>query len=382
MRKTAIITGASGQDGAYLSQMLLEKGYQVHAAVRRSSSQNHWRLEYLDICDNDRFKIVEYDCDDLSSSIRLIEKINPDEIYNLAAQTFVASSFDLPVGTCKINGIGSLHLLEAIRTVNRNIRYYQASSAEMFGKVQAIPQSETTPFYPRSPYGVSKLFAHWMTVNYRESHGLFACSGILFNHESPLRGREFVTRRISEAVAQIAHGRQSAVSLGNLNAQRDWGYAKEYVEGMWRMLQADAPDDYVLATGRTETVRQFATLAFKAAGMEIEWHGKAEHERAFSVADGRLLVQVDPSLYRPAEVDLLVGDAGKALRLLNWRSQTSLEDLCAMMVRADLQRVAEKARAQPVRDATDLSPARATKLRVIPAAKMAATVFDLNSSTA
>ncbi len=337
--KTAIITGATGQDGAYLSELLLSKGYRVVATHRRSSSSDFWRLQYLGILNADNLRLLEFEIDDVCSAIRLIERFEPQEIYNLAAQTYVASSFDHPVTTCRINGLGALNLLEAIRTVNRKIRFYQASSAEMFGKVQAVPQCETTPFYPRSPYGVSKLFAHWMTVNYREAYDLFACSGILFNHESPLRGRQFVTRRISEAAARISTGDMHPCRLGNLNARRDWGYAKDYVDGMWRMLQADASDSYVLATGRTETVRDFVTMAFKAATIDINWVGEGPDERAYSTYSDGPVVVVDPTLYRPAEVDHLIGDSRKALQHLGWHSGTTLEDLCALMVEADIRRV-------------------------------------------
>ena len=361
--KTALITGATGQDGAYLSQLLLDKGYRVYATYRRSSSPDFWRLEYLGAFGHENLHLVEFELGDVCSAIRLIQACEPQEIYNLAAQTFVGSSFEQPVTTSSTNGFGTLNFLEAIRTVNRSIKYYQASSAEMFGKVQQVPQSETTPFYPRSPYGVSKVFGHWMTVNYRESYGLFACSGILFNHESPIRGRQFVTRCISEAVARIAHGDPRPCRLGNLDARRDWGFAKDYVEGMWRMLQAEAPDSYVLATGRTETVREFATMAFEAAGMELAWEGAGHGERAYLKGRADPAVVVDPGLYRPAEVDLLIGDSGKAQRLLGWQSRTRLEELCGMMVRADLAR-AEAAQVAPATPWTRIAPA---KSRAVPA---------------
>jgi len=264
--KKAIVTGITGQDGAYLADWLIKQGYVVFGAYRRTSSVNFWRLEELGIRDHDSLELLEHDLTDLGASIRLLQRTEATEVYNLAAQSFVGVSFDQPVTTAQITGIGALHLLEAIRIVSPQIRFYQASTSEMFGKVQAIPQKEDTPFYPRSPYGVAKLFAHWSSVNYRESYGMFCCSGILFNHESPLRGREFVTRKITDAVAKIALGKLDCVELGNLDAKRDWGYAKEYVQGMWKMLQADVPDDYVLATGRTETVRDFVSLAFKARG--------------------------------------------------------------------------------------------------------------------
>jgi len=263
----AIITGITGQDGAYLTQLLLEKGYTVYGTYRRTSSVNFWRMQELGVQDHPNLHLVEYDLTDLGASIALVQKVQPDEIYNLAAQSFVGVSFEQPSATAQITGIGALNLLEAIRLVNTKIRFYQASTSEMFGKVQAIPQVEDTPFYPRSPYGVAKLYAHWMTINYRESYGIFGSSGILFNHESPLRGREFVTRKITDSVAKIQLGQLDCLELGNLDAKRDWGYAKEYVEGMWRMLQVDEPDTYVLATNRTETVRDFVRMAFKGAGI-------------------------------------------------------------------------------------------------------------------
>lgn len=336
--KTALITGITGQDGAYLAQLLLDKGYRVYGTYRRTSSVNFWRIDELGIADHPDLHLAEYDLTDLGSSIRLIEATGADEVYNLAAQSFVGVSFDQPITTGHITGIGAVHMLEAIRTVNRDIRFYQASTSEMFGKVQAVPQNEETPFYPRSPYGVAKLYAHWMTVNYRESYGIFGSSGILFNHESPLRGREFVTRKITDGVAKIVQGKLDVLELGNLDARRDWGYAREYVEGMWRMLQADEPDTYVLATHRTETVRDFVTMAFKAAGIDIEWRGEGESERGHNAEGGSELVRVNPRYYRPAEVELLIGDPTKAREKLGWEARTSLEDLCRMMVEADLLR--------------------------------------------
>lgn len=336
--KTAIITGITGQDGAYLAQLLLEKGYKVYGTYRRTSSVNFWRIDELNISNHPNLELVEYDLTDQASSIRLINKCRPDEVYNLAAQSFVGVSFDQPIATAHITGLGALHLLEAIRMVNPRIRFYQASTSEMFGKVQAIPQTETTPFYPRSPYGVAKLYAHWMTINYRESYDIFASSGILFNHESPLRGREFVTRKITDTVAKIKLGKTDHLELGNLDAKRDWGFAKEYVEGMWRMLQADVPDTFVLATNRTETVRDFVSLAFKAVDIELVWEGSAENEKAKDSKSGKVLVQINPKFYRPAEVDLLIGNPEKANRELGWFSPTKLEDLCRLMVDADLRR--------------------------------------------
>ena len=337
--KKAIITGITGQDGAYLAQLLLEKGYAVAGAYRRTASTNFWRIDELGIREHPGLELVEYDLTDLGSNIRLLERVRPDEIYNLAAQSFVAVSFDQPVTTGEITGLGVVNLLEAIRTVNPNIRFYQASTSEMFGKVQEVPQSETTPFYPRSPYGVAKLYAHWMTINYRESYNIFGASGILFNHESPLRGLEFVTRKITDGLARIKLGRQAHLELGNLDAQRDWGYAKDYVEGMWRMLQADDPDTYVLATGRTETVRDFVNLSCKALDIEIDWHETGVDEHGIDRATGNVIVKVNPRFYRPAEVELLIGDPGKAKRELGWQAGTTLEELCAMMVAADLERV-------------------------------------------
>ncbi|WP_313030378.1 GDP-mannose 4,6-dehydratase [Massilia alkalitolerans] len=336
--KRALITGITGQDGAYLAQILLEKGYHVTGTFRRSSSVNFWRIEELGIDKHPNLALVEYDLTDLSSSIRLMESAQPDEVYNLAAQSFVGVSFEQPVTTASITGLGAVNLLEAIRIVNPKIRFYQASTSEMFGKVQSIPQVEETPFYPRSPYGVAKLYAHWMTVNYRESYGIYGSSGILFNHESPLRGREFVTRKITDSVAKIVLNKLDVLELGNLDAKRDWGYAKEYVEGMWRILQADEPDTFVLATNRTETVRDFVSMAFKGANIDIEFFGEGENETGRCSRTGKTLVRVSPKFYRPAEVDLLIGDPSKARRVLGWEPKTTLEELCQMMVDADLRR--------------------------------------------
>jgi len=334
----ALITGISGQDGAYLSQFLLSKGYTVYGTYRRTSTVNFWRIEELGIENHPNFHLVEYDLTDLGTTIRLLEKTQALEVYNLAAQSFVGVSFEQPTTTAQITGIGALHLLEAIRIVNPKIRFYQASTSEMFGKVQAIPQVESTPFYPRSPYGVAKLYAHWMTINYRESYDIFACSGILFNHESPLRGREFVTRKITDSVAKIMLGKLDVLELGNIDAKRDWGYAKEYVEGMWRMLQVDTPDTYVLATNRTETIRDFVTMAFKGVGVTVEYSGQGADEIATDSASGNVLMRINPIFYRPAEVELLIGSAEKAERVLGWKPETTLEGLCQMMVEADLRR--------------------------------------------
>src|SRR5471032_649981 len=336
--KRALITGITGQDGAYLAELLLDKGYHVTGTYRRTSSVNFWRIEELGIQSHPNLTLVEYDLTDLSSSIRLLQAAQPDELYNLAAQSFVGVSFEQPVTTAEITGVGAVNLLEAIRIVNPKIHFYQASTSEMFGKVQAIPQVEDTPFYPRSPYGVAKLYAHWMTVNYRESYDIFGSSGILFNHESPLRGREFVTRKITDSVAKISLGLLDVLELGNIDAKRDWGFAKEYVDGMFRMLQADEPDTFVLATNRTETVRDFVTMAFKAVGVELAWQGAADNEIATCKKSGKVLVRVNPKFYRPAEVELLIGDPAKAKAVLGWEPKTTLEQLCKMMVEEDLRR--------------------------------------------
>jgi len=336
--KTAIITGVTGQDGAYLTELLLSKGYHVFGTFRRTSSVNFWRLEELGVDQHPHLQLVEFDLTDLSTCVRLLQSSCASEVYNLAAQSFVGVSFEQPITTAEITGLGAVNLLEAIRLVDPTVRFYQASTSEMFGKVQAIPQNESTPFYPRSPYGVAKLYAHWMTVNYRESYGIFGSSGILFNHESPLRGREFVTRKITDAMAKLTLGKLDLLELGNMDAKRDWGYAKEYVEGMWRILQAPTPDTYVLATNRTETVRDFVAMTAKAAGYDIEFSGRGEGEIGVDRRSGKTLVRVNPKFYRPAEVELLIGDASKAHRELGWSPQTTLEELCAMMVEADLRR--------------------------------------------
>lgn len=336
--KNAVVTGITGQDGAYLAELLLSKGYRVYGTYRRTSSVNFWRIEELGIQSDPNLVLVEYDLTDLSSSIRLLQRSEAVEVYNLAAQSFVGVSFEQPLATAEITGVGPLNLLEAIRIVNPRIRFYQASTSEMFGKVQAIPQVETTPFYPRSPYGVAKLYAHWMTINYRESYDIFGASGILFNHESPLRGREFVTRKITDSMAKIRLGKLDVLELGNLDAKRDWGYAKDYVEGMWRMLQVERPETYVLATNRTETVRDFVSMAANAAGIVLKWEGSEASEYGKDVETGKVLVRVNPKFYRPAEVDLLIGNPKKALDELGWSPKTTLESLCQMMVEADLRR--------------------------------------------
>ena len=340
MNRTAVITGVNGQDGAYLAALLLDKGYQVFGAYRRSSTLNFWRLEHFGLLGRPGLELVEYDLTDLSSSLRLIARARPDEVYNLAAQSFVGISFDQPLATGGINGLGLVNILEAIRQIKPDARFYQASTSEMFGQVQQIPQTEETPFYPRSPYSAAKLYAHWMTINYRESYDLFAVSGILFNHESPLRGLEFVTRKITDAVARIKLGRRDCLELGNLSAQRDWGYTREYVEGMWLMLQDPEPDTYILATGRAVTVRDFVGLAFEAVDMEITWQGEGVAEEGVCPRTGRVLVRVNPKFYRPAEVDILIGDPAKAKAKLGWEAKTGVEELCRLMVAADLERVA------------------------------------------
>ena len=337
--QTAIVTGVTGQDGAYLAKLLLEKGYRVFGTYRRTSSVNFWRIAELGVERHPNLMLVEHDLTDLGSGIRLLESSGASEVYNLAAQSFVGVSFDQPITTAEITGLGPVYLLEAIRTVNPKVRFYQASTSEMFGKVQAVPQDEATPFYPRSPYGVAKLYAHWMTINYRESYGIFGASGILFNHESPLRGREFVTRKITDGVARIKLGKQEVLELGNLSAKRDWGFAGDYVQGMHLMLQAARPDTYVLATNRTETVRDFVTLACNGAGIEVEWRGKDESETGVDRKSGKTIVKVNPKFYRPAEVELLIGNPAKAGKELGWKPVTTLEQLCQMMVEADLKRV-------------------------------------------
>lgn len=337
-RRRALITGISGQDGAYLAKLLLDQGYEVYGALRRSATQNLWRLEELGIADKvlfEPFELLEF-----SNIVDVIRRVRPAEIYNLAAQSFVAASFAQPLFTGDVDGLGVARMVEAIRFVDPSIRFYQASTSEMFGKVREIPQSETTPFYPRSPYGVAKLYGHWMTVNYRESHGIFAASGILFNHESPLRGVEFVTRKITSTLAKIKHGLAECLELGNMDAKRDWGHAADYVRGMWLMLQQDEADDYVLATGQERTVRDFVNIAAEIAGFKLAWDGEGENEQARDSGTGRVVVQVNPKFYRPAEVDLLLGDPAKANSKLGWVPEHSFDSLVTQMVRADLDRLA------------------------------------------
>jgi GDPmannose 4,6-dehydratase len=338
--RTAIVTGITGQDGAYLAQQLLEEGTKVIGTFRRTSSANFWRIAELGIRNHPNLQLVEHDLVDLGASISLIQSTAPDEVYNLAAQSFVGVSFQQPTATSMITGLGALNLLEAIRLVDTGIRFYQASTSEMFGKVQTIPQTEATPFYPRSPYGVAKLYAHWMTINYRESYNIHGSCGILFNHESPLRGLEFVTRKITDAVARIKLGKLDTLALGNLDAKRDWGFAKDYVDGMVKIMRAETADTFVLATNRTETVRDFVRMAFRAVDIELEFHGHGDSETAIDTATGATVVRVDPAFYRPAEVELLIGDPAKVKAELGWEATTTLEELCQLMVEADLRRVA------------------------------------------
>ena len=337
MAKRALITGIRGQDAAYLAKLLLEKGYEVYGSDRRSGDSSWWRLKELGI-END-IRLIYMDLLETTNVIDTLKKIQPDELYNLAAQSFVKASFEQPYVTTEVNALGVLRLLEAIRHFSPHTKFYQASTSEMFGKVQTVPQNEKTPFYPRSPYAVSKLYAHWITVNYRESYGLFTCSGILFNHESPLRGLEFVTRKITHTVAMIKHNLADKIILGNLNAKRDWGYAPEYVEAMWLMLQQDKPDDYVIATGETHTVREFVEAAFAHVGINIEWEGEGVDEKGRDSKTGRILVEVSPEFFRPAEVEVLIGDASKAREKLGWQPRTKFSDLVALMVEADIRRI-------------------------------------------
>ena len=336
--KKAIITGVGGQDGAYLARYLIDLGYEIYGGYRRAVSPNFWRLNELGLLNEPNFHLVEFELTDPFNILSVVNKIRPEEIYNLAAQSFVGVSFKEPFHTANATGIGTLNILEAIKTVDKSIKFYQASTSEMFGKVQAVPQSETTPFYPRSPYGVAKLYAHFITVNYQESYDIFASSGILFNHESPLRGLEFVTRKITNTAAKIALKKAKTLELGNLDAKRDWGYAKEYVEGMHAMLQAPAPDTFVLATGVTTTVRDFVKLSFEALDIGIKFEGEGINEVGLN-DKGDVIVKINPAFFRPAEVDLLIGDASKAKQKLGWSAKTDLKGLCDMMIKADLRRI-------------------------------------------
>jgi GDPmannose 4,6-dehydratase len=348
VRKRALITGITGQDGAYLAELLLGKGYEVHGLKRRSSSFNTARIDqiYQDPHEEDiRLKLHYGDMTDSTNLIRIVQEVQPDEIYNLAAQSHVQVSFETPEYTANADAVGTLRLLEAIRILGMEkvTRFYQASTSELYGLVQAVPQSETTPFYPRSPYGVAKLYAYWITVNYREAYGIHASNGILFNHESPLRGETFVTRKITRAVAAIAQGLQERLYLGNLDAERDWGHARDYVEGMWRIVQHEVGDDFVLATGEKRSVREFVNLAFKEVGIEVAWEGSGVEEIGRDVKTGKTLVAVDPRYFRPTEVDLLLGDAAKAKRLLGWAPQTSFAQMVTEMVKSDFGLVAREA---------------------------------------
>ena len=344
MARKALITGVTGQDGSYLAEFLLAKGYEVHGIKRRASSFNTSRIDHLyqdPHEENVQFKLHYGDMTDATNLIRILQEIQPDEIYNLAAQSHVMVSFETPEYTANADSLGTLRLLEAVRILGleKTCRFYQASTSELFGKVQESPQTEHTPFYPRSPYGVSKLYAFWIVKNYRESYGIHASNGILFNHESPVRGETFVTRKITRAAARISKGLEEKLFLGNLNARRDWGHAKDFVEGMWLMLQQEEADDYVLATGIQASVRDFTDLAFAEAGVNLRWEGEGENEKGICETTGNILVEIDPRYYRPAEVDTLVGDASKAERTLGWKATTSWQDLCKEMVEADLKAI-------------------------------------------
>jgi GDPmannose 4,6-dehydratase len=333
--KKALITGITGQDGAYLSKFLLDKGYQVYGTYRRTSEMNMDKLKFMGV--DEKISYVPVELLEFTNIFRALEQIQPDEIYNLGAQSFVYSSFEEPVFTADVTGLGPLRILECIRAVNPKIKFYQASSSEMFGKAQTVPQNEKTPFYPRSPYAIAKLFGHWATVNYRESYGLFACSGILFNHESPLRGLEFVTKKVTHSVARIKKGLQNEIRLGNLDARRDWGYAKEYVEAMWMMLQQDKPDDYVIATGEPHSIRDFVEAAFAEIDIRIVWKGKGQEEKGIDAVSGKILVVVDQEFFRPADVDFLKGDSTKAREKLGWYPKTTFKDLVKIMMDHELK---------------------------------------------
>lgn len=344
--KKALISGITGQDGSYLTEILLEKGYEVHGIIRRSSSFNTKRIDHLyankDLIDKKLF-LHFGDLVDTSSLNRLLEKIEPDEIYNLAAQSHVKVSFEVPDYTAQVDALGTLRFLDAIRETGlRKVKFYQASTSELYGKVQEVPQTETTPFYPRSPYGVAKIYGYWIVVNYREAYDIFACNGILFNHESPRRGETFVTRKITRAVARIKHGLQQSLHMGNLDAKRDWGYAPEFCEGMWRILQHSKAEDFVLATGETHSVREFIELAFKEIGIDVVWKGKGANEIGKDKKTGNVLVEIDKTYFRPTEVDLLIGDPSKAKKKLGWKPKTTFEELVKIMVKADCDSVKKK----------------------------------------
>lgn len=346
-KKVALITGVTGQDGAYLAELILSKGYEVHGIKRRASSFNTQRIDHIyqdPHTPSAQFSLHYGDLTDSTNLIRIIQEVQPDEIYNLAAQSHVQVSFDTPEYTANADAIGALRILEALRILGLTgkTKFYQASTSELYGKVQEVPQTEKTPFYPRSPYAAAKLYAYWITVNYREAYGMFTCNGILFNHESPLRGETFVTRKITRAAARIKFGLEDSLYLGNIDARRDWGHAKEYVDGMWRMLQAKTPADYVLATNRTITVRDFVKMAFKHTGVDLSFRGTAEKEEGFDTRTGKILIKIDPKYYRPTEVDLLIGNAGKAKAELGWEAKISVEELCKEMVIADLYRAEQE----------------------------------------
>ncbi|MGC1177242.1 MAG: GDP-mannose 4,6-dehydratase [Candidatus Saccharimonadales bacterium] len=346
MKKVALITGITGQDGSYLAELLVEKGYEVHGLVRRASSFNRERIEHLvkDPHDKDLKLILHYgDLADSSNLSRMIEAIAPDEIYNLGAQSHVRISFDIPEYTGDVTGLGTLRMLDAIRESGVKTKFYQASSSEMFGLVQQVPQTEETPFYPRSPYGAAKVYSYWITRNYRESYNIFACNGILFNHESPRRGENFVTRKITRGLARIKLGLDDTLYLGNIEAKRDWGYAKDYVEGMWLMLQQDQPDDYVLATGETHTVREFVEISARELGFDLQWRGTDLEEEGVDAKTGNVIVRIDPHYFRPTEVDLLIGDYSKAQSKMGWKPKVTFEELTKLMVTADLKEEKQKA---------------------------------------
>lgn len=346
-KKVALITGITGQDGAYLAELLLSKQYEVHGVKRRSSLLNTQRIDHIyehEGATNARFFLHYGDVTDATNLIHLVQKIQPDEIYNLAAQSHVQVSFETPEYTANVDALGTLRLLEAIRIlgVEKSCKFYQASTSELYGKAQETPQNENTPFYPRSPYSAAKLYAYWIVRNYREAYGIFACNGILFNHESPIRGETFVTRKISRGVAQIKLGIETTLCIGNLDAKRDWGHAKDYVEGMWRILQHREADDFVLATGETHSVREFINLAFKEVGVDIEWRGKGIEEKAVDTSTGNIIVEVNPKYFRPTEVDALLGDSSKAHKLLGWKHKTNFADLVKEMVQSDLRIISDK----------------------------------------
>ena len=344
-RKKALITGITGQDGSYLAELLLDKGYEVHGMVRRSSSFNTGRIDHLfndtDILNHQLF-LHFGDLTDSSNLNRLLEKIVPDEIFNLGAQSHVQVSFEIPEYTAEVDAMGTLRFLDAIKETGIQSKFYQASTSELFGKIQEVPQTENTPFYPRSPYGVAKLYSYWVIINYREAYDLFACNGILFNHESPRRGETFVTRKITRAAARIKYGLQDKVTLGNLNAKRDWGFAPEYVEGMWQMMQLDKADDFVMATGETHSIREFANIVFRELGMDLEWQDKGVNEKGIDSKTGKTLVAVNPRYFRPTEVDILIGDATKAQKTFGWKPKVKFEELAKIMAIADWKKVQKR----------------------------------------